>query len=235
MKLLIASLVIVGITIIYVSYPIGRAISQHRSMPAVSPYEQNPENPTMNILVAGDSTGVGTGVTDNRDSIAGRIGRDYPHAQITNISENGLTLAALAKKLTAHTEANYDMVVLQIGANDVVGVRGLGMIAPELRTVLDQAEAKGKRVVLITAGNIGLAPIFRWPLSAYLTKRTLAVRQLFMKEAATRNTVTYVDLFESAETDIFSTDITRYYALDRFHPSGAGYGVWYEKVQQVIE
>ncbi len=49
-------------------------------------YEQHPDKPSMRILIAGDSTGVGIGAKVPRNTIAGRLGRDFPHADITNIS-----------------------------------------------------------------------------------------------------------------------------------------------------
>lgn len=61
------------------------------------------------------------------------------------------------------------------------------------------------------------------------------VREIFMREASNRSKVQYVDLFESAENDVFNTDIDKYYAPDLFHPSSAGYGVWYEDVKKYLD
>jgi lysophospholipase L1-like esterase len=224
------------VVVLYFTYPLFHAIrvSKEIQQDAV-PYEQHPENATMRILIAGDSTGVGTGATNPSDSIAGRIGKDFPNADITNISENGITLKELKNKLYAQPENVYDLVVLQIGANDITGFTSKRNIQSELEFVLNYAESHASSVVVLTAGNVGLAPVFRFPLSSILTSRTLMVKELFEKEAVNRASVTYVDLFKTAENEVFNTDIDRYYAKDRFHPSGEGYGEWYKDVRKTTK
>lgn len=233
MKLILIAIFLLLIVTAYLVFPIVKALMNHMTMAETKPYEQ--QGSAIKILVAGDSTGVGTGASDSKDSIAGRTGQELPEASITNISENGLTLSELSKKLAAHSESGYDLVVLQIGANDVVGMTSMKNVAAELNRVLDQAEEKSNKVMVLTAGNIGLCPIFRWPLSALITARTLSVRKIFMNAAGSRENVEYVDLFENAKDDVFNTDIPKYYAKDRFHPSSDGYGVWFLKVRPVLK
>ncbi len=189
------------------------------------PYEQHPDNPTMKILVAGDSTGVGTGAKSSKDSIAGRLGKDFPSADIRNISKNGITTEELRKKLDRLAEGQYDLIVVQIGANDVTKFTSKEKVAREIKLVLDYAGAHATSVILLTAGNMGLSPVFRAPFSNYITSRTLMVREIFQSEASVRPSVTYIDLFKEVEDDTFSKDIDKYYADDLFHPSSDGYGV----------
>lgn len=195
-------------------------------------YEQRPANSTMRILVAGDSTAVGVGAR-SEDSIAGRIGKKYPRAEITNLGVSGLRLAGLKEKLSSRGENTYDLVLLQIGANDITGRTPYAGIRRTLGEVLHVADGLGARVIVMTAGNVGFSPVFRWPLSAYMTARTREVRTIFMSEIAKHPKAYYVDLFEEKKEDTFSKDITRYYAPDFFHPSGEGYGVWYAKLLAV--
>lgn len=236
MKLILVAIAFIVLASLYLFYPILRAIQVSKGIQDASvPYEQHPENPTMRILVAGDSTGVGTGAESPRDSIAGRIGSDFPNADIQNISENGITLEVLKGKLFSLPEIKYDLIVIQIGANDVVKFTSKKKVTEELKLVLDYAEEHSTSVVLLTAGNIGLSPVFKWPLSKAISIRTLMVREIFQTEASERPTVDYVDLFKSAEEDIFSKDIYKYYAKDFFHPSGDGYEVWYQDVRKYIK
>lgn len=237
MKLIILSVLLLALILTYYIYPIVKAIKISKEVQKnIVAYEQHPLSPKMRILVAGDSTGVGTGADSPDDSIAGRIGSDYPEADIVNISENGITLEQLRSKLYALPEdSRYDLIVLQIGANDVTKFTSKRKVEEELHSVLNYAELNSSAVVLITAGNIGLSPVFKSPISNLITSRTLMVREIFMREASNRSKVQYVDLFESAENDVFNTDIDKYYAPDLFHPSSAGYGVWYEDVKKYLD
>ncbi len=201
---------------------------------AAKPYEQRPTTAVMQILIAGDSTAVGVG-TKPEDSIAGRIGKDVPAAAVTNIGVSGLRLAGLKDALASRGENIYDLVVLQIGANDITGRTPYTVIRKTLGDVLQIADGLGKRVVIVTAGNVGASPAFRWPLSVYMTARTRMVRNIFMTEIAKHQNAAYVDLFEERKDDTFSTDIPRYYAADFFHPSAEGYAFWYRKIRPALK
>lgn len=235
MKFVFLGAVFFALVSAYFLYPIYRAIQISLGIQekAVA-YQQFPDNPTMKILVAGDSTGVGTGASSPEESIAGRIGKDFPNASLRNISENGITTEELREKLERLDNSMYDLIVIQIGANDVTKFTPKTKIAREIKLVLGYAETHASSVILLTAGNMGLSPVFKAPFSNYITARTLVVREIFQSEAAARPSVTYIDLFKEAEDDTFSKDIDKYYADDLFHPSSEGYGVWYQDIQSIL-
>ncbi len=225
--------IIFGLIVLYGFYQwtgIRSAISQSVDMIAHTvPYEQHPPSPNIKILVAGDSTAAGVGAP-SAQSIAGRLGADLPAADIVNIGVSGIRLAALKENLAMHKDGNYDVLVLQIGANDVTGRTPYEDIRVELSDVLTLANTIASSTVVLTSGNIGLSPVFHFPVSSYLSERTREVRNIFMTEIAKHDNITYVDLFKERKDDVFLTDIKRYYATDLFHPSGEGYGVWYQEV-----
>lgn len=224
----------IGVTL-YLGYPILRAVQASKQlMKDAQPYEQHPESPSTRILVAGDSTAYGTGAADSRDSVAGRLGQLYTDAEIVNLSQNGLKLEGLKQKLASHKEDHYELIVLQIGANDIVGFTPLSSIRTELRDVLEQATLLGDTVIVITSGNIGLSPVFRAPLSNLLSARTRTVRSIFIDEISKYSSIRYVDLYKEREVEPFNKDIPLYYAPDLFHPSGAGYGLWFEEIKLVL-
>ncbi len=225
---------------LYFSYPIFSAIRTSKEIEKnTTPFQQHPAQPNFRVLVAGDSTGVGTGAADPKFSTAGRLGADYPDAGIMNISENGLKLAELEEKLkeftTNHPQPKYDLLLIQIGANDIVGQTSYKSIEKSIVAILDIAEKFASNTVVLTSGNVGASPVFRWPLSVYLRSRTVAVREIFLTAVQNRPSVSYVDLFRNPQDDIFLNDVERYYAIDLFHPSGDGYGVWYEEIKKEIE
>jgi len=185
------------------------------------------------ILVLGDSTAVGTGTKDNKGSTAGRFGQDFPDAEIINLSINGLKAAELDSDFPSFPEGSFDLVLLQIGANDILQRTPLPKFSASLRSIFSKANAAGDKVVALHSGNVGLAPFFRWPLSSYFRAKSLEMRETYLAIAAEHD-VTYVDLFREAKDDVFLTDIPTYYAADRLHLTEAGYDDWYRQIRSAM-
>lgn len=224
-------LVVLGCIAAYITYPIFRATRiDKKLMQTTVPYEQHVAGTSMRILVAGDSTGVGTGTRDAKYSTAGRLGKLFPTATISNISENGLKIDGLRQKLTQLDGDYFDLALIQIGANDVIRYTSLDEIRSGVASVLATITTLSNRTIILTSGNIGLAPIFRWPLSQLYANRTREVRRIFLEEIAKHATVTYVDLYREPIDDELSKDIPRYYASDLLHLSDDGYGVWFKEI-----
>lgn len=238
MKIFLIILILILAVVVYLGLPLYRAIKLSKVIEETAVrYEQHPNNSTMHILVTGDSTVVGTGAGNPASSTAGRLGHDFPQSDVTNLSENGLKIEGLQTKLNAITDKHFGLIVIQIGANDVVGMTSLSKIESGISGILDFATAHGDKVVVLTSGNIGLSPTFKFPISWLMTRRSLAVRAIYMKQVADRastHDIHYVDLFKDKEHDIFNTDINKYYAIDRFHPSADGYAVWYEGIKNAM-
>lgn len=187
----------------------------------------------MRILVMGDSTAVGAGGTPE-ESIAGRLGADFPQAIIVNDSKNGQKLEGFLAALRAHREEKYDLIVFQIGANDIVGLTSEASIRKNLLTALTYANDMASHTIILSAGNIGLAPVFKWPLSVFYSSRSYAVRSLYQEEIKKYPQMRYIDLYHDRAHEPFNTDVDRFYAADHFHPSGAGYGIWYAQIREAL-
>jgi lysophospholipase L1-like esterase len=203
-------------------------VSQHQI-----PFERNDPQARLRILVLGDSTGVGTGARSNTESVAGWFGQDFPQAHIRNLSVNGERLSGMLETFPAEN-AHYDLVLLQIGANDIIHLTKFKKIEREIATAVDRAKLIGDHVVIMHSGDVGLAPIFSWPLNHLYTDRTKVVRKIYMKTAKEKGVI-YVDLFKERKDDLFLTDIDKYYAADHFHPSGQGYRFWYEEIRKTLK
>jgi len=233
--LLIITLLSIGGWSFLIWQKIGQSIAVSKPLIAsAESYEQHPLNPTMRVLVAGDSIGVGVGSTNNVDSLAGRIGRDLSQADITNIAVSGSRLVDLEKTLSEHGGTDYDLILLTIGANDITHTTSLIDMQKTLARVLDRADLMGGKIILLSAGNVGLCPAFLWPFSEYISWRAREVRKIFMAEALKHPGTAYVDLFNERKNELFNTDIPRYYAPDLFHPSGEGYGIWYTTLKNQL-
>lgn len=184
------------------------------------------------ILVLGDSTAVGTG-SDPGGSTAGRFGEDFPNAEIKNFAVNGMKVHELVESFPSFPSGSFDLVLVQIGANDIMQGTPQEEFNASLSTAFDKANAAGTNVVALHSGNIGLAPLFPWPLSAALQSRTLAYRKDYMRIAAEKG-VAYVDLYHEAKDDPFK-DVDTFYAADGLHLTEAGYGNWYTEIRYTME
>lgn len=198
-----------------------------------APFQQVQPGASTRILVAGDSTAAGTGAAHPGESVAGRFGAAYPDAEIINIGKNGARTRDLLQSLRERGDERFSLVLLQIGGNDILRWTNLRALDRDIRTVLTEAHRLGDRVVLFTAGNVGLAPMFPRPLGWFYSYRTLQVREIFRSAAAASGAL-YVDAFTDRAHDLFLTDPPRYYAPDYLHLSGEGYRSWYEAIARAL-
>lgn len=201
----------------------------------VKPYEQTGTG-SGQIVILGDSTGYGTGASQSEDSIAGRIGYDFPTYAITNYSQNAATLATvyeIAKEKLPH-ESLYDLILIQAGANDVMDDVTLAQSEADLRQLLQISTDHAASVIMMSSGNIGGAPAFTGDRAETLRLRTLEFRAMFMSVASEYD-VFYVDLYEEPENDIFIQESATLMALDGLHPTSLGYEKWYQSLRPVVE
>ena len=182
------------------------------------------------ILVVGDSTAVGTGGAP-QESVAGRLAEHYS-ANVENRAVNGAQLKDVAQQLREALSESYDFVVIHAGANDVIYGSTYADMQKYASEVAAEAVKLSERVVLITSGDIGEAPIWPFPLGSIFTKRTEKAREI-IKPTVEENGAAYVDLF--AMDTPFARDPKRYYAPDFLHLSGDGYEVWFNAIRTTIE
>ncbi len=184
------------------------------------------------ILVIGDSTAVGTGTTDPRGTIAGRLGRDYAQAEVINRGVNGLRSAGLDRAFPTVVDGYYDFVLVQIGANDLIRGTPLPAFEASLRSVFRKAKRAGQSVAALHCGNLGIAPLFRmWPVSAYARLKSLEMRALY-RRITTEEGVTYVDLFHEPKDDPLRG--SEFYASDGLHLNEDGYAEWYRELRRTL-
>lgn len=221
--------------LVFLIYPIYEAVKKADKLIATTtPFEQHPSNPEFFFLVAGDSTALGVGAADRSQSTAGRLGQKFPKADILNLGQSGATLNSLLAVMQSQKDKHYDLILLQIGANDITHLTSYDTIKSELSQILSICTKISPKTILLTSGDVGAAPVFQWPLSIYLRNRTLNVRQIFITESAKYPTVSYIDLYKEPNDDPFLKDIDKYYAPDSFHLSGEGYGLWFAEIQKKL-
>lgn len=199
----------------------------------INPYGQTVPN-AETILVVGDSTGYGTGAQNSNESIAGRMGTDFPQFSIKNNSSNGRTIqGALEVLLTLPQDATYKLILLQIGANDILQNHTVSEVKPVLTSVLREAKKHSSTVVMISSGNIGAATAFDSKQAQKYTQQTLLFSPMFAETARQQNML-FIDLFRDSQHDVFVQDPAKYLALDGLHSSSEGYKVWYDILKPTL-
>ena len=204
---------------------------------AATPFEQEVLEAEYSILFIGDSTALGTGVLDNRESVAGLFAARSPEVSIKNLGESGLRTQELISKFDELDEGErFDLVVVHIGGNDIIKFTSVESLAEDLPVVLDLAKARADNVVLITSGDVGHAPIFPQPVSWVMSSRSERVLELF-DEIAEEAGVLRVDLYADENGRPYEESDTPegFYAKDMIHPSALGYAAWYEEILKTLE
>ena len=192
----------------------------------ILPFQKIDPQAKYKVLFGGDSTAVGTGASNNIYSTAGWFSRDFPDASIENCSKNGLRLKGLVEILSGMKDKHYDLIVLQIGANDIIYLTSLKDIEEREHAVLKLAKGMADKVVILHSGDIGEVRMFYWPLTALYTWRTLKVRDIYRKSQDDR--VAYVDIYELEKP---VKNLPGIYAPDHLHLSDKGYHNWYNFIK----
>jgi len=198
------------------------------------PFTAVSDSASLRVLVVGDSTGVGTGVADPKDSVAGRLAGYLGDITLTNVSRNGAKMEEVASQLRVFSEEKtFDLILIQAGGNDILQFTNISRLRKHTGEVLREAQIRGKHVVFMSTGDVGTAPLFLPPVSLLYDRRTRAAREVFI-EAAREANVTYVDLFKEPKDEPFSKDPKRFYSADGLHPSGEGYALWFEQLKAAL-
>ena len=231
MKISIA-LVIVGIVLLYTLYEVVRVsklteISKNLIV-STHPYERS--EGVRSLLVLGDSTGVGVGTLHPTDSVAARLS-NFLDASVENYSVSGARVADLKEQFSQAKKQTYDVVLIQVGANDVTHLTPIADVDTGINAILEAARTRSDHVILMTAGRVGDAPAFPFVVGQLFNWRSSQIREHFIADAA-RSEAMYVDLI--GVSDVFKSDSVRYYAPDSFHPSSDGYALWFDVLKEMF-
>jgi lysophospholipase L1-like esterase len=196
-----------------------RLVAQRR------PDESRPERSRRTIVIAGDSTAFGVGALPG-ESTAGRLAAAYPHARVINVSKSGARIGHVVDQLGRSDTRAADLVLIHACANDVVEFRPVEKVEADLRAAVARARAISPNVILMPGHNFSIAPFFLRPISRIIFRHAVRVHAM-VERVASELGVIFVDLFREPHDDPFAIEPSRYYCLDRLHPSGEGYALWF--------
>jgi lysophospholipase L1-like esterase len=233
--ILLLLLVAVVVYLAYYALQVYRHIGMSLALVAAAkPYEVERGVGAPTLLVVGDSTAVGVGAATPNETTAGYFAQEHPQWSVTNLAVSGARVAdVLAQVRTA--SSTYTAVLVQAGGNDTIRFTNLKQLRANYAALLQEAKQRSPKVVALSSGNVGQAPLFNFfPLAMVYEARTRATRAIFKDEAAKAG-VTYVDLFkEHGEPDEISAHPALHYAPDGIHLSSAGWRVWYQDIKNAF-
>src|SRR5579875_2334026 len=128
--------------------------------------------PPIRIAMLGDSTAAGYGVHRDRDTPAAQLAIGISEAarrpvHVTNVAIVGAESADLPMQLSTPGTAQPELVVIMIGANDIVARTAPQVAVPYLEDTVRALRALGAEVVVCTCPDLGTVRPLAQPLRAY--------------------------------------------------------------------
>lgn len=185
------------------------------------------------MLVLGDSTAAGVGAKSGETSLPGFVANEIKATAVENYAFSGALVSDIPYELARAKRRDYDLILVQVGANDIIRFhdadKSAVMLAEELKAL-----PKHKKLIVIVAGNVGGASAIPWFLKAYYTHLTIRYHESFAK-AITGIGGVYVNLYTDPHLDPIVLLPKQYLAADGFHPSSLGYMLWFEKMKYTLQ
>ncbi|GAB4054603.1 SGNH/GDSL hydrolase family protein [Catellatospora paridis] len=182
---------------------------------------------TLAVLLLGESTAAGVGVSEQSDGLAPALaaglarhsGRQVTWRVAARTGSNARQ--ALRGLLPPVSGDSYDVVVVALGVNDVLEMRSARAWQRDvtaLVTALERCLRPGGRVVLAGVPDLSGFPSLPQPTRAVLARHARHLDLRLDRVAAAAPSTVHVP-----SPRIDSPDL---YAEDGFHPSAAGYRMW---------
>lgn len=181
------------------------------------------------MLVLGDSTAVGVGASRAEDSVPARVAAFIGASSVENYAQSGAQAHELASQRANAKLDHYELILIQIGANDVVRFHSAQEVSDEVERVIRSLPA-ASQVVLFMPGDMGDTDTLPFFLNPFYTRLSIAYHAAYEQRSRALG-ITYVNLYEDPSREIFHNDRKTYFARDGFHPSSAGYGLWFDAVR----
>jgi lysophospholipase L1-like esterase len=189
-----------------------------------------PAGATRRLLIVGDSTAVGIGAEAPSETLVGRIAAQFPSTLVENHARMGARAADMTTQLACAAEGRYDAALIAVGGNDVLRGTRHDAFRAALEEAIRRACALSEIVIVVNCPNVGAAPLFPWPLSALLSRRSLRYRATFEAVCA-GHPVDFINFTYEPKFDPFRRARSVYFAADGLHPTGAAYALCFERLK----
>ncbi|QVQ50880.1 SGNH/GDSL hydrolase family protein [Spiractinospora alimapuensis] len=180
---------------------------------------------SLRLGVVGESTAAGCGVATHAEGFPGRLARIL--AERTGgevawevVGHDGATARRIRHRLLARLSDDLDVAVLLSGVNDTLGRRAPEEWATDLSAIVDDLARRARFVVVAGIPPFAAFPGVPKPLGWYLAERAAALDAESRRVCGAHPAVTWVSSVDAVPVG------PEFFARDRFHPSGTGYGHW---------
>lgn len=211
---------------------VALAVARGRRLAGASlPFSQPRAAPgAPRVLVVGDSTAVGVGAGDGRESLPGLLARRFPAVEVCNAASNGARVAETIEQLKAFaTDARgFDLVIVMAGGNDALRhTRAAGLERGAEALLRALRAGPFAHTVWIGCADIAASPALPGPLRWWLGRRVRRVMRTLATLTA-RHGVPFIDFCDDAHRRFFGADTPRWFAEDGLHPSADSYRFGFE-------
>jgi lysophospholipase L1-like esterase len=186
----------------------------------------------LRLLVVGDSTAMGTGVSTLEDGVPVQLGRllsarsaDGRGVAWRAVGRNGATAAEVLDEFaTAAVAAHFDLAVVMVGWNDVLRLRAGSEFSRSLGALLDRLHqgSPDARLVIVAPPSFGRFTSLPNPLRWALGRHALGLTRRAQRVARQHSAV------------VASGFDGRSVAADNFHPDAGGYRALAEGIAQAL-
>lgn len=187
--------------------------------------------PMLRLLIIGDSSAAGVGVTTQAEALLGQLtARLAKHVTVeyTLIAQTGAKTSDVLAWLDDMAKAEYDVVVTALGVNDVTkGVslrKWLGQQAALFDAIFVQLNAR--KIIVSGLPPVGQFPLLPHPLRWVLGRQAARFDRHLHRLVANRAGCTAV------EFDL-RLDVTNM-SEDGFHPGPVVYAAWAESIANIV-
>jgi lysophospholipase L1-like esterase len=189
-----------------------------------------PPKAERHVLIVGDSTAVGIGASSPAETLVGYIAAQFASTTLENHARMGARAHDMPTQLGAAQRPRYDAVLMAVGGNDILRGTEPNAFQKALDDALRQACALSEIVILVNCPNIGAAPLFPWPVSTILSRRSLRYRATFEAVCA-GHPVDFVNFTYAPKDDPFRRARSVYFASDGLHPTSEAYRLCFERLK----
>lgn len=180
----------------------------------------------LRLLVLGESTAVGVGVTDQRDGLGVRVAEELARrtgggVEWYVVGRTGATVAEVTAGLLHDLPSELDLVVVVFGVNDTLRLRSPRAWRRHIVRLIDAVTPSlgpTGRIAVLGVPDFATLPALPQPLRTVLHRHALALDRELQSLIAPRTGCVHVPAMPLPPGD--------YLSHDRFHPNAAAYSVW---------
>jgi lysophospholipase L1-like esterase len=197
----------------------------------------DPADPTLELVVLGDSTAAGQGAAYDKGIATGAartLAAQGRNVVWRNLAVSGAEWSDVRKdQLAQATQLDADVVLISAGANDVTGGTSGSSLKKDVTAIVETLRKGNPDVTILMTGvpDMGSTPRLPQPLRWLAGERAKSLNGV-VRETGARLEVPVIPILERtgatfrADHDLFS--------VDRFHPDARGYAVWMAVIEESL-